>query len=248
LTNDIDVFLNLIMRSNAYSGYPNRPAAFTLIELLLGVAVIGILIAITVVVLGNVRRQSEIATATSNLRQIQLANQTFATDNGGRYAPMQLAGGSWWYQNRDFLYYLGYHTETNPSFSATQPAFEVFPVFRSSASDRPANKSWPDFGYNFTRWDGFPNHTRPIDGHLMSDISEPGRRIAFMDSLFTLVRYNDRNDYNGTEERVGGSFGPAYRHNNHALVVFYDGSVSRLSRAFLTAPENAVMWFPNRPH
>ena len=58
--------------------------AFTLIELLTVIAIIGVLAAILIPIVGSVREQAHIAQCASNLRQIYLACQAYANDNGGR--------------------------------------------------------------------------------------------------------------------------------------------------------------------
>lgn len=66
---------------------PRRgPAAFTLIELLTVVAIIGILAAIMLATLGKVRRTAQNAVCLSNMRQISTAMQLYANDHK-RYLP-----------------------------------------------------------------------------------------------------------------------------------------------------------------
>jgi prepilin-type N-terminal cleavage/methylation domain len=60
-----------------------RPAAFTLVELLTVIAVIGILAAIVISTLGRVRRNAQQARSIANLRQIGAAMLAFAGDNKG---------------------------------------------------------------------------------------------------------------------------------------------------------------------
>lgn len=60
-----------------------RRHGFTLIELLTVIAIIGILAAILIPVVGKVRETARWAQGSSNLRQMTLANLSFATDNNG---------------------------------------------------------------------------------------------------------------------------------------------------------------------
>ncbi|MDR1281905.1 MAG: type II secretion system GspH family protein [Opitutaceae bacterium] len=61
-----------------------RPAhAFTLVELLTVVAIIGILAAITIPAVGKVRESAYAATCRSNLRQLAIAVRLYAQDHGG---------------------------------------------------------------------------------------------------------------------------------------------------------------------
>ncbi|AHF89578.1 prepilin-type N-terminal cleavage/methylation domain-containing protein [Opitutaceae bacterium TAV1] len=60
---------------------PPSPAAFTLIELLTVIAIIGILAAIIIPTVGKVRQVANRAACASNLRQIGIATFNYATDN-----------------------------------------------------------------------------------------------------------------------------------------------------------------------
>lgn len=61
---------------------------FTLIELLTVIAIIGILAAILIPVLGSVREQARRAACGSNLRQISTAIHQYANDNNDRMPPI----------------------------------------------------------------------------------------------------------------------------------------------------------------
>lgn len=60
---------------------------FTLVELLVTVAVIGVLIAVLVPALASARQSSMQVIGASNIRQLALANIAFAEDHDGRYVP-----------------------------------------------------------------------------------------------------------------------------------------------------------------
>lgn len=62
---------------------------FTLIELLTVIAIIGILAAILIPVLGSVREQARRAACGSNLRQISTAIHQYANDNNDRMPPIE---------------------------------------------------------------------------------------------------------------------------------------------------------------
>jgi prepilin-type N-terminal cleavage/methylation domain-containing protein/prepilin-type processing-associated H-X9-DG protein len=70
-----------------------RAAGMTLIEILVVIAIIGILMAITIPGVNKAKEVAEAAKNSSNLKQIANATITWATDNGGRLPSPQYPGG-----------------------------------------------------------------------------------------------------------------------------------------------------------
>ncbi len=84
---------------------PRRQSAFTLIELLTVIAIIGILAAIIIPTVGAVREKAKQVKCVSNLRQWGTAIIAYANDNKGNYAIQERytttsgSTGNWyWYQ------------------------------------------------------------------------------------------------------------------------------------------------------
>lgn len=77
-----------------------RNGAFSLIELLTVIAIIGVLAAILTPVLGRVRESSKSTRCVTNLRQAGVAIQAYASDNKGSLPPAGFFGISAYY-NKD---------------------------------------------------------------------------------------------------------------------------------------------------
>ncbi|CAM3176352.1 DUF1559 domain-containing protein [Rariglobus hedericola] len=75
-------------------------AAFTLIELLTVIAIIGVLASIIIPVIGRVRESAKSSRCTNNLRQIGLAIQTYSSEHKGSLPATGFFGVSSYY-NRD---------------------------------------------------------------------------------------------------------------------------------------------------
>ncbi len=76
-----------------------RVSAFTLIELLTVIAIIGILAAIIIPTVGKVRETAKFANSLSNVRQVTQAHMTYANDNKGNLpwiVDTSLGVNAWW--------------------------------------------------------------------------------------------------------------------------------------------------------
>ncbi len=114
------------------------PCAFSLIELLASIAVIAILAAIVVSVIGRIRSSSEKVTCASNLRQIGTAISLYTNDHSGMLpGPAYSTFGIYYFrtgQDKFMLYYVGQYLgmrDEAPAYSDREicricvcPAFE----------------------------------------------------------------------------------------------------------------------------
>ena len=74
--------------------FSNKTRAFTLIELLVVIAIIALLAALLLPALGIAKQKGYRVSCMSNVRQIGLAVQMYASDNRD-FVPMHPTGGNW---------------------------------------------------------------------------------------------------------------------------------------------------------
>ncbi len=120
-----------------------RHPGFTLIELLTVIAIIGILAAIIVPVVGKVRATATKATCASNLRQLATASLLFAQDNKQQLPTRDTYGhrDSWRhlhvYHQHDFMLFRGYLGIPEANREATPLLFCAGPLKESISSASP---------------------------------------------------------------------------------------------------------------
>jgi prepilin-type N-terminal cleavage/methylation domain-containing protein len=109
---------------------------FTLIELLVSIAIIALLLSLLVPVLRQSREAARATVCLSNVRQLALANETYAGDHGGRYAP----GAADFLANRQRWF--GSRASASGVFSGVGPLSE-YAVFAHGGSNGSASGTSP---------------------------------------------------------------------------------------------------------
>lgn len=196
---------------------------FTLIELLCVLAIIGILAAILIPVIGNIRKNSQLAHSVANVRSLQSVNLLHMADHGGKGAPIN-SDGAPWYRNKDFLFYL-------KEGSTTLPEGLRSPLAETAGAGR-------GYGANISTLD---IEDRNHEGGLRVDMTlvlRPERKLAWIDGLdwWVMRQYADR--YRGREESMVHT--PAYRYDGKAAVAFFDGHATALTREQVVG--NLELW------
>lgn len=203
---------------------PRFVRAFTLIELLTVIAIIGILAAIIIPTVGAVRASAKTSGCASNLRQIGMAMALYANENGGRLPKVH---------NRDGL------TPSTTWMQKIAPYVSVDGQL-GAAADGKARAAGvllcPAFDYDpATRFApyGMNIYVDPVTGspwNYQANLPAPSR-------IFLVVEIN----YNGdTHSPSGGDV--ARRHpGNGANFLFADGHVEKISTP---VPATDERWRP----
>jgi prepilin-type N-terminal cleavage/methylation domain-containing protein/prepilin-type processing-associated H-X9-DG protein len=214
-----------------------QKSGFTLVELMVVIMIIAALAALALMISGRVRRAGLKATSVNNLKQLQLANSLYATDHNGRYVPALGPDGDGemvqhWDRNPDFLVHLRGEAPLSAdgrndvpvnlldpaAYGAQGPYFDMlrgsYGMLERIADDSGAQGTDPSL--------------------RLARITFPERTAAFVTATDRLVAYGGRFTWSGAEdEAIGGII--AYRHNDKALVAYYDGHVSEITRGDMEA-------------
>lgn len=206
-----------------------RPG-FTLVETLVVIVIIAVLAVLVIVGVTRMRAAGDRATTVAVLRQLQLANHSYATDHNGQYVPLSSMDENEnrindWHQSSVFLAYLtGDSTalDKNQVVTTKVPVSVLDPIVVRSKK-RLWDKLFASYGYN---QEGMPALKANSDRCFkVSQVTSPSRTAAFITATDWIVSYKSRFIWEtdpvegkSTDQRI------AYRHGNKAIVVYYDGS------------------------
>ncbi len=221
-------------REGTTSGH-SRQAAFTLIELLTVIAIIGILAAILIPVVSSVRESARASRCIGNLRALNIGLQLFLEDNNGR---IQVWGGG----SGGTEGWQWYHRMTNEGFLDDGDVTlcpSQHPYYWDDEAGHPVH--FRVYGMNMIQSTSPLSGNRDyfeassVDGSLFemnaNAVRDPTRYFTFVDSVMPgdfepaagggggSQRYQIRN------WQPTGLDGIHARHNDRANMAFLDGSV-----------------------
>ena len=206
-----------------------RESAFTLIELLTVIAIIGILASILIPVVSSVRASARAAVCISNLREIHMGFTLYAEDHNGRFP----SGG-----NNNYIQFAD--GQQNVRWNGA-----IFPYIidvRDMPSAQRAPYLW-DFRPNVATVFNCPETGPDFSGYNYKSnlrVTPVGtrRNISMFESTVVLVADGGGNDGPANDFKLNpasardlfASNGVSFRHNDIANVVFMGGHVSRVQR------------------
>lgn len=220
----------------------SRSHGFTLVELLVVIAMIAVLATITVTMTFRFRKSADRTSSINALRQIQLGNISYAMEHNGSFVPpeaMQVdadgveTGVSYrWFENPDFITHLKGAEATYPGGS-TEPDITLTASLLDLAVIRKKSLGNTDLGNCF-------GYTAPSGGgsFRQAQLSSPGDSAAFLTCDEPFVDH-------ATKSKI------AYRHHDTALVAYYDGRAAILKKSDVKRIDSAggaanVFWTADR--
>lgn len=224
--------------------------AFTLVELLVVLAVIGLLVSALLPSLDKARARGEQAFCSANLRQLHLANAQHAAD----FSRYVAAAKDLWGANMNRWH--GVRTNLTARFEAAEGPLVVYLGESGRIRECPSAEFIDGgfeagnggYGYNGVGVGGCAYKTSAVEawtaGMAPEEIAEPSQTIMFTDTAFPAMR-NGRNvaiEYSFAEPYrsvleyglLGGGMDPTiqFRHLNKANVLWVDGHVTTESMSF----------------
>lgn len=134
------------MLKNAFARKSRGTAGFTLIELLIVIAIIALLIGILLPALGEARRSGKLTICQSNLRQLAIANATFASEKKDR-----LLGNTWFSGDPKSVAFGDWSGNKGQYYASDQEAFAYEVVYQIrkktgiGEAESPVPGSWIPF-------------------------------------------------------------------------------------------------------
>lgn len=209
--------------------------AFTLLELLIVVAIIALIASMLLPAIGRAKQQAKLARCTANLRQVGLATRMYLDDSGGWFFKYQemVTGGTYWYFGFETSASLGApegqrqidltKAKLYPYFG-TVGGIEVCPSFQYDLSTYKAKYKSASYGYGM--------NLRMDSKHESSWTAKGGRLIWFADCAQVNTWQAPASASNPLVEEwyyVDLAWKSVqFRHNGRANLLFCDGHVESM--------------------
>jgi prepilin-type N-terminal cleavage/methylation domain-containing protein len=213
-----------------------RPRAFTLIELLTVIAIIGILAAILIPVVGKVRASARQARCIGNLRQIGMAFQLITQDakgkipvDGGAVLIPNIQGSATYMADLLKSYLVNANTSYNGYDAATVDNIQKCPSGDLTLPESPGGNPYLSYGFTtdrIAREQGIPEPRYA----LMNRIGTPSRKIFVVDADRSNAAYQ-ASDYNNAGFLNANVANARPRHHGRINASHADASVRSYSEA-----------------
>jgi len=230
-------------RLSSRTDQTKKPDGFTLIELLTGIAIIGILAALLIPVVGRVRESAHSSKCVANIRAIVLGCQIYALDTG-HYPPTQDTRGG---RHINWIHHLANSSITEGTIGWRNEIETLWFCPSAVRARKPADSNANSYAQNWQTGGWYMDPNRPEGGTASTPelVPEPSRTAMIMDgpwngSTFSVHIGRDgqsRPDFIHPPSAVTpqGSFGSIN-------VGFVDGHVRAMTNAEVPTNLNDIFW------
>ncbi|WP_052362407.1 type II secretion system protein [Geminisphaera colitermitum] len=212
--------------------FVRRIAAFTLIELLTVIAIIGILAGIILVSIGGVRKAAYKARSISNLRQIHQGLALYDHENGSLPRLTYYVGGV---DNEPIWNHLVLpcmsviSTPEHPS--DPWRTRQVMPDFFYDPAEPNSNKRRGDYGVIYSNTDGPVKKSITVKSYAISRLANPSRTPLVGTAQSFLNGENTGSFYINNVAAAGSTGGEfSGRHGGKGIIAFADGHILTIER------------------
>jgi prepilin-type N-terminal cleavage/methylation domain-containing protein/prepilin-type processing-associated H-X9-DG protein len=216
-------------------GFLIKERAFSLVELLVVLAVIAMLATMILAALIPTQQNAQASECMSNLRQLALANLAYAADNNAQYVAAQ--------DSRNMVRWHGVRTSGKTAFDpnkgplssylGTEGRVKLCPTFRDALTGKNSfEQGTGGYGYNATYIGGTP--TDYYSGERLSNVPLQALTVMFTDTAFARAGgvqeypYCEPFEWVDSAGRLSGALSASvhFRHNAKAHVAWCDGHLS----------------------
>ncbi|WP_419647203.1 prepilin-type N-terminal cleavage/methylation domain-containing protein [Victivallis vadensis] len=216
-----------LKNSAAPAVYPSLPSCkFTLIELLIVIAIIAILAAMLLPALNKARDKARMSACAGNLRQLTMMSIGYALDNGEMQPPMREANDKPWWHNMLLKYCYpgrGYSTTKDAVFQINNKndgnKEELRKVYFSCpAAAATGRMVTPSYARNFYLY--LPGSNQWFSAPQLTRGRYPAQTLFYADTIVKIAANYNQCDANLSPAKVGGM------HNGRVNVSWVDGHAS----------------------
>ena len=223
--------------------------AFTLTELLVVVAIVGVLAAVAIPLVGKARESARASQCQSNLRQLHAAAMLWINDHGNRMPDARRWGYNEGAANDAHDYqlspYLNLSVKKGLDWSAIPSAMKCESAFASQASTQEWGRTYSINTYATSTLDGAARLASSGYPARLSWIPNPARMAFFMDGAAAAGSGSYQTNVNGSYVSPASGTPLTYPHDGAVNVVFLDGHVERIGKAAMIAghaDSNTSFW------
>lgn len=219
--------------------------AFTLVEMLIAICIVGVLAMLTVTGMGALTRRAQDTKCESNLRQIYLALSAYAMDHGGEYPAVRDIGPPQVYWYMALASYAGGEVKPGKTFGDSRSIAPIFRCPGAKADFKAPSDS--DIFRSYTATDSMKaNLTSESDWNKPvrpATIAAPSKTLICVDGAKTSTGTDYACDsgvkFKFAEEKIGyrhgkSKEGNAYGKDGYANGLFFDGHVAPLKSGDIT--------------
>ncbi len=238
-----------------------RRHGFTVVEVLVVISVISLLTAIFLPCLSRSKQQGLAVVCLSNLRQMVIAADIYATDNQSFYPLAGVIDFSNLSRQREWDYFKVFENgslkECKGGFlwqGKSAPEIHQCPVFRGSSNS--AGDPYTGYNYNASYIGGFITKVNGIklgkDSSKITSVRKPSRCAIFGDGEFTLGanKYMRSPSAGKLDKDFGNSYRYAgtqgYRHLGKTNIGYCDGSVRAVRELYTETKSKKIIEEYNR--